>query len=131
MIDVSCAIITDLNGGVLVTQRSEVMHLPMKWEFPGGKVEPGESAAECLIREIREELGITIELGKEMTAVVFDDGKQVIRLIPFQAMITKGEIKLAEHAAFLWLQTVQELEALDWAEADVPVLREYLNGRGS
>lgn len=104
------------------------MRLPLKWEFPGGKIEPGETAQECLIREINEELGITIGITAALQPAVHDNGKQVIRLIPFQCSIISGEIKLAEHAAFLWLLPA-ELIGLDWAEADLPVLQDYLNSR--
>lgn len=128
MIDVCCAIIINLKGEVLVTQRSAVMRLPLKWEFPGGKVEEGEQAEECIVREIREELNVSIQLQKRMEAVVHDYGQQQIRLIPFQAVITGGGIKLTEHAAYAWLE-VGALMSLDWAEADLPVLREYLSGR--
>ncbi|WP_251795780.1 MULTISPECIES: NUDIX domain-containing protein [unclassified Arenibacter] len=63
---VTCAIIESENQ-VLVVQRSENMKLPLKWEFPGGKIEKGESEQDCLIREIREELNIEIELMKRLT----------------------------------------------------------------
>ena len=61
-IDVACAII-EKDGRVLAAQRSETMSLPLKWEFPGGKIEPGESAAACLVREIAEELAVGIVIG--------------------------------------------------------------------
>lgn len=128
MIDVSCAIITRPEGQVLVTQRSEQMRLPLKWEFPGGKIEPGETAQECLIREISEELGVTIEITASLKPAVHDNGKQIIKLIPFECSIITGEIKLAEHTAFLWLMP-EELSGLDWAEADLPVLQDYLDSR--
>lgn len=128
MIDVSCAIIINRNGEVLVTQRSSFMNLPLKWEFPGGKLEKGERAEDCLIREIREELNVTIQLNKKMSVVLHNYGHQKIRLMPFQATITEGEIKLTEHAAYLWLKA-DELTYLDWAEADLPILQEYLSTR--
>jgi len=125
MIDVSCALIISHNGEVLVAQRSLNMHLPLKWEFPGGKVEPGESARECLIREIREELGVEIKIVKKMSPVVYDQGKQIIRLIPFQCVLVRGQVKLTEHAAFLWLEP-SALSTLDWAEADIPVVQNFM-----
>ena len=126
MIDVSCALIISKNGQLLVTQRSAVMRLPLKWEFPGGKIEEGETAGECIVREIREELGIAIEIEEPMTVSVYDDGKLAVRLIPFRCKLISGEIRLAEHAAFQWLFP-DELTGLDWAEADLPVLKEYLD----
>jgi len=126
MIDVSCALITAYNGQVLVTQRSAVMHLPLKWEFPGGKVEPGESAEVCLHREIREELGVEIKIIRPLPVSVYDQGVRVIRLLPFQCVLSKGEIHLTEHAAFLWLPP-EDLKQLDWADADIPVVQHYLD----
>lgn len=105
------------------------MHLPLKWEFPGGKVEQNESAEDCLIREIREELGIEISMLKKMTPSVYTQGKPVIRLIPFQCTWVGGQISLTEHAAFLWVSPAA-LHELDWAEADLPVVKEYLDSLG-
>ena len=59
---VACAII-ERDGRVLAAQRSAAMTLPLKWEFPGGKIEAGESPEECLIRELMEELGVTVLVG--------------------------------------------------------------------
>ncbi|SDZ93396.1 (deoxy)nucleoside triphosphate pyrophosphohydrolase [Pedobacter hartonius] len=123
MIDVSCALITGHNGKVLVAQRSSVMRLPLKWEFPGGKVEPGETPEECLLRELAEELGVVVEIVKAMAPHEHAE----IRLIPFVCVIRLGEIKLAEHAAFRWLGP-DEMNTVDWAEADIPVVQQYLDG---
>jgi 8-oxo-dGTP diphosphatase len=58
----ACGLITLQNGKILVTQRSAQMRLPLKWEFPGGKVEADKSAAQCIVREIAEELGLEVEI---------------------------------------------------------------------
>ena len=123
---VTCAII-ESNQKVLVTQRSEKMKLPLKWEFPGGKVEKGETDEDCLIREIYEELNINIVIKKKLKSNThkYSENK-AIKLIPFICELTGGEIKLTEHANFLWLSN-SELVNLDWAEADIPILNEYLN----
>jgi 8-oxo-dGTP diphosphatase len=126
MIDVACALIIGHNGKILAAQRSASMRLPLKWEFPGGKTESGETHEECLVREIAEELGIVVEIIKAMVPCLNDDGKAVIRLVPFVCRIKSGDISLAEHAAFVWLHP-EELSALDWAEADIAVYRQYLN----
>jgi 8-oxo-dGTP diphosphatase len=62
-IHVTCAII-EKDGKVLSTQRSESMSMPLKWEFPGGKIKAGESPSECLHRELQEELGVEVEIGR-------------------------------------------------------------------
>ena len=126
MIEVTCAII-EHNSKVLVTQRGEKMVLPLKWEFPGGKIEKGETDESCLIREILEELNINIKITKPLASNThqYSDMK-IVKLIPFICEWTGGEIKLTEHANFIWLSKNQ-LANLDWAEADIPILNEYLN----
>jgi 8-oxo-dGTP diphosphatase len=126
MIDVACAIIVNPRGQVLVTQRSTTMKLPLKMEFPGGKVEKGETLSACLIREIKEELNLDIRVIFEMPANehVYPDFK--IRLIPFVCEITGGVIVLKEHADYCWLDA-NELPDLDWAAADIPVMKNYID----
>jgi 8-oxo-dGTP diphosphatase len=125
MIQVSCAIIVNSIGKVLVTQRSINMPLPLKWEFPGGKIEAGETAEECLIREIREELNIEIQITGSLPPNDHQYPDKLIRLIPFICRQKDGEIILKEHASYKWLDA-KDLLDLDWAEADVGVVVEYL-----
>lgn len=125
MINVSCAIIKNDRGEILVTQRSASMKLPLKWEFPGGKIEENETAEECLLREIREELSVEIEVIKSLTSVEYYYDDFSIRLVPFICEIKDGNVKLTEHANFLWLKPI-ESSNLDWAEADIPVLENYI-----
>lgn len=125
MLKVTCAIIVREDGKVLVTQRSATMKLPLKMEFPGGKMETGESAETCLIREIWEELQLHIEIVASITAVDHLYPDFSIHLIPFVCRITGGELVLKEHINYAWLAP-QELKGLDWAAADVPVVDHYL-----
>ena len=125
MIMVSCAIILNSKGQVLVTQRSATMPLPLKWEFPGGKIEAGETAEECLIREIKEELNIEIQITGSLPTNDYQYPDKLIRLIPFICRQTGGDLALKEHAAYKWLDA-KDLLDLDWAEADVGVVEEYL-----
>ncbi len=124
-IQVACAIII-LEEKILVVQRSDTMSLPLKWEFPGGKIESGESDEECIKREIIEELNIKIELISRLTPSRYNYPDFQIELIPFLAKYIDGVIKLAEHKKYLLLKKY-ELSDLDWAEADIPILNEYLN----
>ena len=110
---------------MLITQRSASMPLPFKWEFPGGKIEAGESAEECLIREIREELGIDIQIRETLPANEHQYPDKLIRLIPFICSQTAGEIYLKEHAEYRW-QNAEALLEVDWAEADLPIVKHYL-----
>lgn len=120
---VACAII-EINGRILCTQRSESMSLPLKWEFPGGKIDEGESPAECLRRELREELGIEASVGQARPVTTHSYPAFSVTLYPFMCEITSGKITLHEHRAMAWMP-IEELQTLDWAEADLPIIREY------
>jgi 8-oxo-dGTP diphosphatase len=124
-IKVTCAII-EKESDVLVVQRSEKMSLPLKWEFPGGKIENGESEEGCIVREIKEELNLDIDVSKKLHPSVFDYPNISIELIPFVAKQLGGQIRLSEHADFKYLAK-DELLNLDWAEADIPIVKEYLS----
>ncbi len=124
MINVTCAIIY-LNNKILVTQRSEMMKLPLKWEFPGGKLEDGESEIDCVKREIKEEINIDIEVLAKLSNSIFDYGAFKINLIPFISTYVTGEIILSEHKDYKLLDKT-ELLNLDWAEADLPIVKEFL-----
>lgn len=93
------------------------MSLPGKWEFPGGKVESGETAQECIVREIKEELNIEIYPLEQLADSFYDYGTFQITLLPFIARYVSGEIILSEHQKYQWLLP-EELEPLDWAAAD-------------
>ena len=121
-LQVTCAIIT-INHKILAVQRSRQMSLPMKWEFPGGKIEPLETEMECIKREIREELNIEIEVGDRLTPSVYQYPTFTIKLIPYTARYLSGELKLKEHHSYVLLHR-DELDTLDWAEADWEIVRE-------
>jgi 8-oxo-dGTP diphosphatase len=97
----------------------------LKWEFPGGKLEDGESEINCIKREIREELNIEIDIIGKLKTNTHDYGALQINLIPFIANYISGEIKLTEHANYKQLEK-SELLNLDWAEADLPILDELI-----
>lgn len=124
MINVTCAIIF-FESKILVAQRSERMKLPLKWEFPGGKLEEGENEEECVKREIKEEINIEIEVVKKLTNSIYDYGTFKINLIPFTAKYVSGNIRLEEHKEFKLLE-ISELRNLDWAEADLPIVEEFI-----
>ena len=125
VIDVTCALIIDSQNRVFAAQRSSVMNLPLKWELPGGKIELNESAEQCLIREIKEELNIEIEIIEGLKSNTHNYPSITINLIPFICKQLDGEIILKEHSNFKWLNE-NELLDLDWADADVPILKNYL-----
>lgn len=123
-IRVTCAVV-EIGDKILVVQRSEKMKLPLKWEFPGGKIELTESPEDCIRRELLEELNIKVEIVSRLTSVNFDYSDSFIELIPFVVRYDSGEIKLTEHKQSRLLSKT-ELINLDWSEADIPVLNEYL-----
>jgi 8-oxo-dGTP diphosphatase len=125
MIHVTCAII-EKDTEVLCAQRSELMPLPLKWEFPGGKVESGEALEDCIVREIKEELGVDVSIKEKLPSSVFNYGAdQEVCLYPFICHIHSGVISLKEHKQVAWLAP-NELKNLDWAAADIPILNHYL-----
>lgn len=121
MLDVACAIILRADGTVLAARRGPSMRLPGLWEFPGGKIEPGETSDLALIREIEEELGVTIRPLRPLAPVEYQYSDFSIRLHPWICEIANGEIRPVEHEEIRWLDA-SSLPALVWAEADVPVL---------
>ena len=120
MIQVVCAIILNQNK-ILITQRSEKMKLPLKWEFPGGKLEEGENEEEAIIREIKEELNIEILPLKKISSHVHDYGSFKINLIAYLCNYISGDIHLLEHKDFKFIQ-FEELKNYNLAEADIPVI---------
>ncbi len=121
---VTCAVIT-LQNKIIAVQRSNRMSQPMKWEFPGGKIESGETEIDCIKREIREELNIVIEVLDRLTPSVYSYPTFTIELIPYTAHYVSGELKLKEHHQYL-LWDKDELGELDWAEADLPIVNEIM-----
>jgi len=125
MLKVTCAIITHQNK-ILVTQRKSSSDHPLKWEFPGGKLKPDETIEECVIREIREELDIGIEIIDTLIAVKHDYGFKQIELIPFLCDFKSGEIKLIEHHNFMWV-SLSDLVKIDFADADRKLIQHHSN----
>ena len=117
------AIIENNNNEILCALRSKDMSLPMMWEFPGGKIEEGESVNEAIIREIKEELDCNIE-----AISIFNDNTHeyeniIVNLITVKCKLISGNPKAKEHAKLLWLP-VDYLESLNWAPADIPAIKE-------
>src|SRR4051812_2440713 len=100
------------------------MSMPLKWEFPGGKVKVDESFEECLSRELSEELGVLARIGRALSPTTHAYPSFRITLYPFICSIETGQLTLHEHVAISWLSP-RELHTLDWAEADIPIVYAY------
>lgn len=112
----------------LICQRPAHKARGLLWEFVGGKLEPGETEQQALIRECREELGITIAPAEVFTTVVHEYPDLTVRLTLYNATIAEGEPQLLEHHALAWI-TAGEMGAYEFCPADVEILerirREY------
>lgn len=128
-VQVTCAII-EQKGRVLAAQRSRFMRMPLKWEFPGGKIEPGEEPEVCLRREVMEELGIDIAVKRVMAPSTHRYSDFTITLHPFVCEIVAGELVINEHRAVAWLKP-EELPVLNWTEADMAVEAAYRRSLGA
>lgn len=107
---------------VLVMQRSNQMTLPGMWEFPGGKVEANETEQEALIREIKEELNVTINILDYINEASYDYDFGTVQLKVYTAEIISGQITLEEHSDGKWV-TADELKNIDWAPVDIPAAK--------
>ena len=110
------------DGLVYCVQRGPDGSLPGMWEFPGGKIEPGEDEVTALTREIHEELLCEVRVGPKVTTTAHDYDFGTVRLTTYFCNLISGEPSLTEHAAELWLSPDQ-LTNLAWAPADVPAVR--------
>ena len=120
IIEVVAAIIRDSDERVFCTQRGYGEWKDW-WEFPGGKIEAGESHKDALRREIREELATDIEVGSLLTTVEYDYPKFHLTMHCYLCSIISGEIELREHKSARWL-TVEALDSVEWLPADKEVV---------
>src|SRR5262245_47344147 len=109
-------------GKLLITQRRLNDHLGGLWEFPGGKLEPGESFEHCLVRELREELGIEIRVGPEIDDITHAYPEKTVRLKFFQCELLRGEAAPIHCHALAWIGRT-ELGQYEFPAADVQLLR--------
>ena len=119
-IDVAAGLIFH-QGKLLIAQRFPGAHLGGFWEFPGGKVEPGETFGECLAREIREELAIEVKVLEEVTEVTHEYPGKSVHLRFFRCAFLTGDLKAIGCAAFAWIQR-QELADYQFPGADLEII---------
>jgi mutator protein MutT len=122
-ISVVAGVIRREDGRILITQRLADDTLGGYWEFPGGKVEPGEELVPALQRELREEIGIEAEIGAEIHRIVHAYPDRDVKLHFFDARILSGEPQKIEVADLRWV-THDELMNYQFPEADIPLLQQ-------
>ena len=125
-VPVVCAVIVR-HGLVLLAQRPPHKLLPLKWEFAGGKVEPGEAPAAAIVREIHEELGCDIVITRALPSFPHDYKTVVIEMIPFVCALAAGsaEPHPHEHVALAWVKP-GDITSYDLAAADLPVVKSLI-----
>lgn len=117
MKEVTAGIIID-NNKILIAQRGANEKLAGKWEFPGGKIEVGETPQQCLKREIMEELEVDIEVGDYLGESIYTYPNGEIKLIAYFATAVDGDIKLSVHDKIEWI-TISEIDKYDFVPADI------------
>jgi 8-oxo-dGTP diphosphatase len=126
MIKVTAAIIMD-SGKVFIAKRKPPGRMPGMWEFPGGKIENGETPEHCLKRELQEELGVDAEIGRHVGTSVHEYDFYTVELMAFRTRVVAGEIKLREHADMAWVAP-GELGKFEFAPADLPFVEMIRKG---
>jgi 8-oxo-dGTP diphosphatase len=127
MILVTAAIIFN-KSKILIARRANNKHLAGFWEFPGGKVEEGESAEECLKREIGEELGINVKVGAFFMENHHHYGEKHILLKAYFCDLISGNIVLNDHDQIEWVEKAN-LHKYDFAPADIPFVESLIDGK--
>jgi 8-oxo-dGTP diphosphatase len=116
---VGAALVRD--GRVLASRRTEPPRLAGLWEFPGGKVEPGETDAQALVRELREELQVEVEVGERLGGDLSIGGTAVLRV--YLCRLVAGEPALVDHDAHRWLSRGELLD-VPWIPVDLPLVEQ-------
>ena len=110
------------DGKLLIAQRPGDKHMGGRWEFPGGKIEKGESPEAALRRELSEELGIEVKVGRIYHAVMHSYPEKDVLLLFYRCRLISGEPRPIEEADVRWI-TENEIRSYNWAEADIPAVQ--------
>ena len=126
LVEVVAAVIENENGEILCALRSPIMTLPNMWEFPGGKVEEGESLYTAIEREINEELKCSVKAIEIIGENKHEYEKIIVNLTAIKCNLVEGEPVADEHSKLIYLKK-ENLESLIWAPADIPLVEKVIN----
>lgn len=126
MIKVTAAIIAE-RGKVFIARRKPTVKLGNLWEFPGGKVEDGETPEQCLKRELHEEFEIDVRIGKYLGTSVHEYEFGTIELMAYKTQVISGEFKLNDHVEIVWT-SVDEINRFEFVAADLPFVEMIRRG---
>jgi len=117
--------IIEKDGKILIAKRKTGKCIGAKWEFPGGKLEDGETLKECLKRELKEELNFDVEVGEFYASSTFSCGDRKIELMAYKVLYLSGEMKLCDHEEVKWVHPA-ELHNYEFTLPDVPIVKKIL-----
>jgi 8-oxo-dGTP diphosphatase len=115
--------VLERQGRILAARRKKGSHLEGHWEFPGGKIEDGESPEECLVRELEEEIGVFVRPGRILEAVFHRYPEKSVLLLFYRCELLEGEPRAIECDEVRWV-ALADLPSLDWAPADILFVRQ-------
>ena len=121
------AAVLEQDGCILIARRSSAGHLAGKWELPGGKVKEGETPEQCLARELREELNLSVSVGEFLGTSNYRYDHMRIELLLYRVTLMSGEPMALVHDAFRWV-TPGEMAQYDFSPADLPFVRKLESG---
>ena len=126
-IKVLCGLIFNSSNQLLITRRKDG-DFEGKWEFPGGKLEENETEEECLIREIKEELSIDINIDYFLMNNFHSYPTFSVELISYVSSIKSGQIILKDHDKYEWVN-INQLKSFDFIDGDVPIIEQIINDK--
>ena len=128
IVRVVAALIQDSKSRVLITQRRAQAFMPLKWEFPGGKVEAGETDEQALAREIQEEINVSVEVLEHFAGIVYSYRDFSVDFHVYRCSIVEGNIEKIAVNDFKWV-SISELDSFDFPPADQPTIEKLVQNQ--